>query len=110
MATTREIAFIDRHVDDLDILLAGIRPDVDAILLSDDEPAPRQKARAVKGRDGLEAIHIIAHGRPSEVSFGAGTLSLEFMDDYAAELAEVGLMLRDCYLRGTLLKICSGRR
>ena len=59
----REIAFIDRNVDDLTSLLAGIRPDVEAILLSDNEPAPCQMARAVRGREGLEAIHVIAHGR-----------------------------------------------
>jgi hypothetical protein len=54
MTTTRkrEIAFIDRGVDDLATLLAGIRPDVEPILLSNDESAPRQMARAVKGREG----------------------------------------------------------
>src|ERR1700739_2043309 len=53
MTTTpkREIAFIDRGVDDLATLLAGIRPDVEPILLSNDEPAPRQMARAVQGRE-----------------------------------------------------------
>jgi hypothetical protein len=91
----REIAFIDRNVDDLCTLLAGIRPDVEPILLSDVEPAPQQMARAVKGRGDLEAIHVIAHGRPGEVSFGAGALSLETVEDYAIELAEVGLTLCD---------------
>jgi hypothetical protein len=68
----REIAFIDRGVKDLATLLAGIRPEVEPILLSNDEPAPRQMARAVQGREGLEAIHVIAHGRPGEVSFSGG--------------------------------------
>ena len=84
-APQREIAFIDRGVDDLATLLQGIRPDVEPILLSNDEPAPRQMARAVQGREGLEAIHVIAHGRPGEVSFGAGALSLETIDRHAAE-------------------------
>src|SRR6266436_314977 len=80
----REIAFIDRSVDDLATLLAGIRPDVEPILLSNDEPAPRQMARAVQGREGqLDAIHVIAHGRPGEVSFSAGVLSVETIDDHA---------------------------
>ena len=91
----REIAFIDRGVDDLATLLAGLRPDVEPILLANDEPAPRQMARAVQGRKGLDAIHVIAHGRPGEVSFGAGALSADTMDEYAAELAEVGRMLGD---------------
>ncbi len=85
----REIAFIDCGVDDLATLLAGIRPDVEAIVLLDDEPASRQIARAVQGREGLEAIHVIAHGRPGEVSFGAGALSPDTIIEYAAELAEV---------------------
>ena len=89
----RAIAFIDRNVDDLSTLLAGVSPHVEPILLSDDEPAPQQMVRAVKGRADLDAIHVIAHGRPGEVSFGAGALSLDTMDDHAAELAEVGRML-----------------
>jgi len=92
-ATTRkrEIAFIDRGVDDLETLLAGIRPDVEPILPANDEPAPRQMARAVQGREGqLDAIHVIAHGRPGEVSFSAGALTLETIDQYAADLAAAG--------------------
>src|SRR5260221_7805885 len=94
--TKREIAFIDRGVDDLDTLLKSIRPDVEPILLSNDEPAPRQMARAVKGREGqLDAIHVIAHGRPGEVSFSAGALSVETIDEHAGELADIGRTLRD---------------
>jgi hypothetical protein len=89
----REIAFFDRGVDDLETLFAGIRPDVEPILLSNDEPAPRQMARAVKGRGGLEAIHVIAHGRPGEVSFGAGVLSLCTIGVSVADLARIGLAL-----------------
>src|SRR5689334_17859985 len=89
----REIAFIDRGVDDLATLLAGMRSDVEPILLSDDEPAPRQMARAVHGREGLKAIHVIAHGRPGEVSFGAGTLSLETLQHSAADLGTLGKVL-----------------
>jgi len=93
--TTREIAFIDRNVDDLAALLAALRPDVQPILLSGDEPAPRQMARAVLGRDGLAAIHVVAHGRPGEVSFGAGALSRDSIDAYAGELARIGRALRE---------------
>ena len=46
--TKREIAFIDPGVDDLQTLLGGMRPDVEAVLLNDHEPAPRQMARAVQ--------------------------------------------------------------
>src|SRR5262245_54440344 len=88
-----EIAFIDRNVDDLDTLLAGIRPDVEAILLSNDEPAPCQMACAVRGREGLETIHVIAHGRTGEVRFAAGALSLESLAEHAVDLSTIGRAL-----------------
>ncbi len=89
-ASKREIAFIDQGVDDLATLLAGIRADVEPILLSNDEAAPRQMARAVEGRNGLETIHVIAHGRSGEVSFGAGKLSGETIREHADDLAQLG--------------------
>ena len=112
MTTTpkREIAFIDRGVDDLATLLAGIRPDVEPILLSNDEPAPRQMARAVQGREGLEAIHVIAHGRPGEVSFGAGALSVETIAEHSDDLAQVGLALGDGELRLWTCQTAGGER
>ena len=91
----REIAFIDRGVDDLATLLAGIRPDVEPILLNNHEPAPRQMARALMGREGLEAIHVIAHGRPGEVSFSAGALNVETMGQHCLDFANIGRALRD---------------
>src|SRR5262249_37651049 len=94
-AMTREIAFIDRNVDDLGTLLAGIRPEVEAILLSNDQPAPCQMACAVRGREGLEAIHVIAHGRTGQVGFAAGALSLESLAGYAVDLGAIGRALGD---------------
>src|SRR6516225_7538979 len=92
-ATPREIAFIDRNVDDLATLLAGLRPELDPILLSDDEPALCQIARLVRRCYGLDAIHVIAHGRVGEVSFGAGALSLESLAGHAADLRAIGQAL-----------------
>src|SRR5947208_12829105 len=110
MFSKRAIAFIDRNVDDLGTLLAGISPHVEPILLSDVEPAPQQMVRAVRGRAKLDAIHVIAHGRPGEVSFGAGALSLDTMDEHAAELAEVGRMLRGGAIRLWTCKTARGKR
>src|SRR5262245_7290345 len=64
LTTKREIAFIDPGVDDLSALLSGVRPDVDAIVLSDDEPVARQIGQALVNVRDLVAVHIIAHGRP----------------------------------------------
>ena len=75
------------------VLLAGLRPDVQPILLNAAEPAPRQMASALAGRGGLDAIHIIAHGAPGEVRFAAGALSADSVDEHAADLAALGARL-----------------
>lgn len=93
MFTIKEIVFIDCNVTDPDVLPAGMRADVDTVPLSVAEPALVQIARAVQGRKELAAIHIIAHGRAGEISFGAGALSLETLNDYHADIAEIGQAL-----------------
>ncbi len=93
MSATKEIVFIERNVTDPDALLAGMRPDVDAVLLTDAEHAIVQIARAVQGRDDIAAIHIIAHGRAGEVRFAGGTLSVETLNDHRTDLAKIGQAL-----------------
>jgi hypothetical protein len=89
-ATAKEIAFIDPAVSDVHVLLAGLRPDVEPILLNATEPAPAQMARALVSYRDIEAIHVIAHGAPGEVQFASGNLTLECLDGVTAELATIG--------------------
>jgi hypothetical protein len=91
--TKREVAFIDRYVDDLPTLLAGLRPGVEPILLSDMESTASQMANAVAGRQDLIAIHVLAHGAPGEVHFGAGAMSLESLEVDAVDLGTIGKAL-----------------
>ncbi|MGB6395702.1 MAG: DUF4347 domain-containing protein, partial [Bradyrhizobium sp.] len=80
MATRHEVAFIDPSISDLETFLAGLRPDVEAIVLDPGAPAPAQMALALRGRSDLNAIHVVAHGRSGEVSFATSSLSLENLD------------------------------
>ena len=89
----REIAFIDRNVDDLTALLAALRPDVQPVLLSDDAPAPWQIAKAVKHRADLTAVHVIAHGAPGQVNIGAGRSRLRRLRRTARISAAIGRAL-----------------
>ena len=66
MTHPHEIAFIDPAITDFDTLLSGLRPDVEAIVLSSVEPAVAQMTRVLEGRTNLSAIHVIAHGRPGQ--------------------------------------------
>ncbi|WOH56056.1 DUF4347 domain-containing protein [Bradyrhizobium sp. BWC-3-1] len=105
-----EIAFIDPGVDDLQTLLKGIRPDVEPVLLSSDEPAMRQIAGALKGRGALKAIHIIAHGKPGEISFSSGSLSAESLSGQIDELASIGAAVADGELRLWCCQTAQGTR
>ncbi len=90
MKTTREIVFIDPAVADIPALIAGLQPGVVPVLLGGTMPALEEIARALRGRKGLDAIHIIVHGRSGELSFSAGALSLASIDHHADDLAAIG--------------------
>jgi Ca2+-binding RTX toxin-like protein len=87
MSHFREIAFIDPAVADFEKLVGGLRPDVEPVLLSPNEPAMAQMARILEYRTNLDAIHVIAHGRPGEVNFASGAVSCQTMDDKSARLS-----------------------
>ncbi|MBR0843457.1 DUF4347 domain-containing protein, partial [Bradyrhizobium liaoningense] len=102
-----EIAFIDRNVDDLAALLAGLRSEVEPIVLSADAPAPRQMAEVLKHRSDLAAIHLIAHGAPGQVNCGSSALALETIEN-DEDLAAIGRALND---GGSLqLWVCNAAR
>jgi len=69
MIDAGEIAFLDSAISDLNTLTAGIRPGIEKVVLSPAESAISQIVAAVRGREGLRTLHILAHGRPGEVSF-----------------------------------------
>lgn len=90
MHCASEIAFIDPGIDDLHTFLAGLRPEVEAIVLDGMRPATRQVAEALGSRRGLAAIHIVAHGAPGRVCFTSGEWTAATAAREAAELAAVG--------------------
>jgi hypothetical protein len=107
----KQIAFIDCAVADIETLRAGLRPGIEAVMLSSRQAAPRQIAIALQGRCDVEAIHIIAHGQPGEVSFGAGALSLETIEEHRSHLAEIGRALAaDGEIRLWVCDAARGRR
>jgi protocadherin Fat 4 len=86
----REIAFIDPAISHLDLFVAGLRPGVEAVLLPRNRDALAAIASVLEGNAGLDAIHIVAHGRPGELSFAAGALNIKTIDQHRAELAQIG--------------------
>jgi hypothetical protein len=65
---------------DLRTRLAGVRPEVDDIVLDPAKPALKKIAKSLTQSEHAEnlpdIVHVIAHGRPDEMNFAPGTLSL----------------------------------
>ncbi|CAN5700012.1 hypothetical protein BH10PSE6_BH10PSE6_06360 [soil metagenome] len=88
-----QVVFIDSAVPDIDVLRAGLRPGIEAVQLSTAQPAAEQMAAALQARRDLASIHVIVHGRPGELNFAAGALSLETLAGHADALAAIGQAL-----------------
>src|SRR5208282_5151442 len=93
MARPREILFVDPSVSDIDTILSGLRPGVEAIVLDAAQPAVRQIAARLEGRYGISAVHIIAHGAPGRVNFASGDWSATTLEDEAENFAAIGRAL-----------------
>jgi hypothetical protein len=93
MAHRSEILFVDPSVPDLDTILGNLRPEVHAVVLDERWPAARQIAAALEGREGLHAVHVIAHGAPGRVIFSSGDWSSETLEGAVEEFAAIGRSL-----------------
>ncbi len=93
MARATEILFVDPAVDDVETILCGLRPGVEAIVLDPTTPAVRQIAAALDGLRDLEGVHVIAHGAPGRVSFSAGEWSLATIRSETELLNTIGRAL-----------------
>ena len=93
MAYVSEILFVDPSVDDIETILRGLRPGVEAKVLYPATPAARQIAQALEGFQDLDAVHVIAHGAPGRVSFAAGEWSAETFEHEAEDFAAIGRAL-----------------
>lgn len=93
MAHKSELLFVDPLVPDLNTLLENLRPEVRAIVLDGARPAARQMAEALVGIEGLDAIHIVAHGAPGRVCFTSGEWSVDTLPVHAKDLARIGSAL-----------------
>ena len=67
-----ELLFIDPGVADRGTILCNLRPSVAAIVLDSVRPAACQIAAALRALQGLDAVHVIAHGAPGRVAGAAG--------------------------------------
>src|SRR5690348_14399626 len=93
MKHASELVFVDHAITEISEFLAGLRPDLEAIVLTSSEHPIKQIARALSQRKALSSIHIVAHGRPGEVIFGSGSMSIRNLNEHARDLSSIGTAL-----------------
>jgi len=80
-----EIVFIDGNVDDMETLLEGISTSVEVVILDTQTDGVRQMVAALEGRENLDGIHIISHGRSGTLDLGSAKLTEASMSKRHAE-------------------------
>ncbi|MFT0633977.1 Ig-like domain-containing protein [Pseudomonas sihuiensis] len=89
----QEIVFVDGQVQDYQQLLAGIKPGTEVVVLNPTGDGLKQISDYLAGRIGIDAIHIVSHGLPGQVTLGSLTLDKAGLDARAADLAQIGQSL-----------------
>ncbi|HNB42630.1 MAG TPA: VCBS domain-containing protein, partial [Burkholderiaceae bacterium] len=87
--TTAQILFIDSLVADYATLLQGVDPSIEVVLLDGGVDGLTQIAQTLAGRSGIDAVHIISHGSPGNLTLGSLSLSQDGLASHAAELAAI---------------------
>lgn len=80
------LVVLDAGVADLDVLLGGLAPDADVLLLSGDRDGLAQIDAAIARNPHLNELHLIAHGRPGGLVLGNRELNRETLGENAPTL------------------------
>jgi Ca2+-binding RTX toxin-like protein len=79
---TSGIVFIDSMVDDYEMLMAGVKPGLEVVLLDDSQDGITQITQCLKGRSGLSSLHIVTHGDAGELWVGIGFVNSHTLEQY----------------------------
>lgn len=93
MNSCRELIFIDQNVPQADVLIAGLRPGVEPILLDRQSPALPQIAEAASRHHGLAAVHLVAHGQEGALEFADGPVTRASIAAQGDALSRIGAAL-----------------
>ncbi|MEO5334806.1 MAG: DUF4347 domain-containing protein, partial [Magnetococcus sp. YQC-5] len=82
----REVVFVDAMVKDYHSLLQDVGADRMVVVLDAHADGVEQITHSLSQMTGVDAIHIISHGKTSEVRLGSAVLSSETLATYAQSL------------------------
>ncbi|WP_263146729.1 Ig-like domain-containing protein [Pseudomonas sp. RIT-PI-AD] len=91
-ATDRqEIYFVDANLPDRDVLVAALPSQAEIVYLEGDADGLQQIADALRGRSGIDAIHLVTHTAEATLQLGNVQLTTEsILGQYSEQLSEIG--------------------
>ena len=87
-APRREIVFVDNQVKDYQQLVAQVRPGTEVIVL-DKTRDGCSRSPTLRGRSGIDAIHIIGHGAEGSMRLGSVELNAAALGGRESQLAAI---------------------
>ncbi|KQQ62467.1 hypothetical protein ASF84_26880 [Pseudomonas sp. Leaf127] len=90
----QEVVFVDGQVNDTAQLLAGLSGTAEVVILDPSKDGLQQMADYLKGREGLDAIHLLSHGADGTVQTGNVWLASNNLAEHSEALVSIGSALK----------------
>ncbi|PLP95591.1 hypothetical protein CYD26_03025 [Pseudomonas sp. FFUP_PS_473] len=89
-----EVVFIDGQVANVDQLVAGLGSNAEVVILDPSKDGLQQMADYLKGRENLDAIHLLSHGADGTVQLGNVWLASNNLAQHSEALQSIGAALK----------------
>lgn len=89
-----EVVFVDGQVGNVQQLIAGLSSTAEIVVLDPSKDGLQQMADYLKGREGLDAVHLLSHGADGTVQVGNVWLSSSNLAAHSAALESIGAALK----------------
>jgi methionine-rich copper-binding protein CopC len=91
--TTKNIVFVDARVSHYASFIDGLNDTAEVFVLDSAADGLGQMATWLKGRSGIDAIHVISHGSLGALVLGSTVLNGANLAAYGSQLADIGSAL-----------------
>lgn len=82
--TPSNLVLIDATVEDYQILIDGVAPNTEVVLLDAQQDGIAQITAALSTYRDLDSVHLISHATPGELHLGSTRLNLPTLDRYSS--------------------------
>ncbi len=90
LAGRTEIVFIESNVADIDVLISAIGQGREIHILDASQDGLTQIADLLAGRTGIDALHLITHGKEASLNLGSLILDSHTLASHSAQLKTIG--------------------